>query len=90
MEVHPDWAPLGAARFEELIDDNFFKGARFFRVIDGKLLYRARDRSELGVCVKASWRSLASTPIQRYRIAKCAFVPVAGPVALHCIISSPR
>eukprot|EP00658_Telonema_sp_P-2_P085493 TRINITY_DN9758_c0_g1_i6.p2 TRINITY_DN9758_c0_g1~~TRINITY_DN9758_c0_g1_i6.p2 ORF type:complete len:189 (-),score=52.83 TRINITY_DN9758_c0_g1_i6:176-742(-) len=35
MEVHPEWAPLGAARFEELIDSNFFKGARFFRVIDG-------------------------------------------------------
>jgi len=34
MEVHPDWAPLGAARFKELIDSEFFKGARFFRVIE--------------------------------------------------------
>jgi peptidyl-prolyl cis-trans isomerase A (cyclophilin A) len=37
VEVHPEWAPLGAARFLELVDDGdkFWKGVRFFRVIDG-------------------------------------------------------
>jgi len=35
MEVHPEWAPLGAARFKELVDTDFFKGVRFFRVIGG-------------------------------------------------------
>eukprot|EP01006_Ploeotia_vitrea_P012639 TRINITY_DN33434_c0_g1_i1.p2 TRINITY_DN33434_c0_g1~~TRINITY_DN33434_c0_g1_i1.p2 ORF type:complete len:223 (+),score=47.27 TRINITY_DN33434_c0_g1_i1:23-691(+) len=35
VEVHPEWAPLGAARFKELIDADFFKGVRFFRVIEG-------------------------------------------------------
>jgi len=35
LEVHPDWAPLGAARFRELIEADFFKGLRFFRVISG-------------------------------------------------------
>jgi len=34
VEVHPEWAPNGAARFRELLDQNFFKGQRFFRVID--------------------------------------------------------
>jgi cyclophilin family peptidyl-prolyl cis-trans isomerase len=33
VEVHPDWAPLGAARFEELVKDGFYNGARFFRVV---------------------------------------------------------
>jgi peptidyl-prolyl cis-trans isomerase A (cyclophilin A) len=33
VEVHPDWAPLGAARFRELVDDKFYDGARFFRVV---------------------------------------------------------
>jgi peptidyl-prolyl cis-trans isomerase A (cyclophilin A) len=33
VEVHRDWAPLGAARFEELVKDNFYDGARFFRVV---------------------------------------------------------
>eukprot|EP00591_Stephanopyxis_turris_P006870 CAMPEP_0195519244 /NCGR_PEP_ID=MMETSP0794_2-20130614/14537_1 /TAXON_ID=515487 /ORGANISM="Stephanopyxis turris, Strain CCMP 815" /LENGTH=209 /DNA_ID=CAMNT_0040648367 /DNA_START=70 /DNA_END=699 /DNA_ORIENTATION=+ len=34
--VHPDWAPIGAARFVELVDtQGFWKGIRFFRVISG-------------------------------------------------------
>jgi len=36
LEVHPDWAPIGAERFLELVDtDGFWKGIRFFRVIEG-------------------------------------------------------
>ena len=35
VEINPAWAPLGAARFEELVKAEFFSGARFFRVIPG-------------------------------------------------------
>lgn len=35
VEVHPDWAPLGAARFKDLVQDRYFDGARFFRVLPG-------------------------------------------------------
>ena len=35
LEVQPDWAPLGAARFKELVDEEFFTSVRFFRVILG-------------------------------------------------------
>ena len=35
IRCHPAWAPLGAARFRELVDSKFFSGVRFFRVIDG-------------------------------------------------------
>jgi len=35
IEVHPDWAPNGAARFHELVHVNFFKDVRFFRVVSG-------------------------------------------------------
>jgi peptidyl-prolyl cis-trans isomerase A (cyclophilin A) len=33
VEVHKDWAPLGAARFEELVKSGFFNNDRFFRVV---------------------------------------------------------
>jgi cyclophilin family peptidyl-prolyl cis-trans isomerase len=36
IEVHDEWAPLGAARFKELVAlDDFFPGVRFFRTIKG-------------------------------------------------------
>ena len=33
VEVHRDWAPLGAARFEELVKDGFYNNSAFFRVV---------------------------------------------------------
>ena len=35
IEVHRDWAPLGADRFYNLVKNGFFNNARFFRVISG-------------------------------------------------------
>ena len=35
VEVHPDWAPLGAQRFKEIINAEIWKDARFFRVVRG-------------------------------------------------------
>lgn len=33
VEVVPQWAPIGAQRFKEMFDANFFVGAKFFRVV---------------------------------------------------------
>ena len=36
IEVHRDWAPLGSARFEELVRKKYFDDSRFFRVVEGR------------------------------------------------------
>jgi peptidyl-prolyl cis-trans isomerase A (cyclophilin A) len=33
VEVHNDWAPIGAAHFRELVKAGYYNGARFFRVV---------------------------------------------------------
>lgn len=33
VAVHEDWAPIGAARFLELVEMGFYNEARFFRVV---------------------------------------------------------
>lgn len=35
VEVHHDWAPKGSKRFEQLVNSDFFKDVRFFRVVNG-------------------------------------------------------
>ena len=35
VEVHPEWAPIGAARFRALVDADFFHNQRFWRVSPG-------------------------------------------------------
>ena len=35
IDVHRDWAPIGADRFFNLVKNGFFDDVRFFRVISG-------------------------------------------------------
>eukprot|EP00343_Euplotes_focardii_P008334 CAMPEP_0205819446 /NCGR_PEP_ID=MMETSP0206-20130828/1831_1 /ASSEMBLY_ACC=CAM_ASM_000279 /TAXON_ID=36767 /ORGANISM="Euplotes focardii, Strain TN1" /LENGTH=191 /DNA_ID=CAMNT_0053113057 /DNA_START=81 /DNA_END=656 /DNA_ORIENTATION=+ len=35
VEVRPDWAPLGAKRFKDMMDARYFDGCRFHRAVRG-------------------------------------------------------
>jgi len=35
VEVHRDWAPIGADRFYNLVKNGFYDNVRFFRVVEG-------------------------------------------------------
>ena len=54
VEVHRDWAPLGADRFYNLVRNGFYDDVRFFRVIDGFM-------AQVGIngtpSVQAVWRA---------------------------------
>jgi cyclophilin family peptidyl-prolyl cis-trans isomerase len=54
MEVHPDWAPLGAARMKELVGQDFFSEIRFFRVIQN---FMAQFGISGNPAVAAKWRN---------------------------------
>jgi len=53
IDVHPEWAPLGAARFLELVDEGFFSNVRFFRAIPG---FMAQFGISGKPSVAAAWR----------------------------------
>lgn len=53
VEVHRDWAPLGADRFYNLVKAGFFTDAAFFRVISG---FMAQFGISGDPAVAAAWR----------------------------------
>jgi len=54
IEVYPEWAPLAAERMKELMEENFFSSARFFRVLPGFMVqWGLPAKAE----VAASWRN---------------------------------
>jgi len=53
IEVHRDWAPMGADRFYNLVKAGFYDDTRFFRVIDGFMVQWGIHGSP---AVMKSWR----------------------------------
>jgi cyclophilin family peptidyl-prolyl cis-trans isomerase len=38
IEVFPEWAPLGAEQFKEMVKDIYFDNTHIFRVVSGSAL----------------------------------------------------
>jgi peptidyl-prolyl cis-trans isomerase A (cyclophilin A) len=54
VEVHRDWAPLGADRFYNLVKNGFYDECRFFRVISGFMVQFGLSGDP---ALSAVWRS---------------------------------
>ena len=54
VEVHRDWAPLGADRFYNLVKNGFFNNGRFFRVISGFMVQFGINADP---AISAQWRN---------------------------------
>lgn len=54
IAVHPDWAPIGAAHFLELVRAKYYDGAPWFRVIPG---FMAQTGLAADPAVTAQWQN---------------------------------
>ncbi len=78
IEVHSDWAPLGAAQFKEIVKDGVFDDARFFRVIDGFM-------AQFGIAgdpeLSAKWKekTIADDPVKESNTPGMVTFATSGP-----------
>ena len=78
VECHPEWAPLGAERFHEMVSEGVLDSCRFFRVIAGFMVQFgiAGDPS-----VSAVWRdrTITDDPNKQSNQAGYLSFAMAGP-----------
>ena len=53
VKTRPDWAPIGAERFETLVSEGFFEGCRAFRVLPGFIVSGALSIQFAFTCLLA-------------------------------------
>lgn len=78
IEVHRDWAPLGADRFYELVKSGYYDGARFFRVLPG---FMAQFGIAADPKVTAKWKdaNLQDDPVKQSNTRGMLTFATAGP-----------
>jgi peptidyl-prolyl cis-trans isomerase A (cyclophilin A) len=78
IEVHREWAPIGADRFYNLVRNGFFDDVRFFRVISG---FMAQFGIHGNPGVQSAWRgaSLRDDPVRQSNKRGTVTFATAGP-----------
>jgi len=78
IKTHPEWAPIGAERFEALAESSFFDGCRAFRVLPGFIVQFGINGSPE---VQAKWRSqsLRDDPVKVKNSRGTVVFATAGP-----------
>ncbi len=78
IEVHRDWAPKGADRFYALVQDKFFDGARFFRVVKNFVVQFGLIQTPAG---QAPWwqQNLPDDPVKESNTPGTITYAMAGP-----------
>ena len=78
IQVHPEWAPHGAARFKELVELGFYDDCRFFRVLDG---FMAQVGMNGNPAVNAQWQenTIPDDPVNETNIRGRVTFATSGP-----------
>ena len=78
VEVHRDWAPRGADRFYELIQDKYFDGLYFFRVIKGFVVQWGISKDPAAT---ARWNAMTipDDPVKESNVRGTVTFATAGP-----------
>ena len=78
VEVHRDWAPVGADRFYNLVKNGFFDNTRFFRVVSGFMVQFGLNGDPN---VSAQWRQarINDDPVKQSNTRGMVTFATAGP-----------
>lgn len=67
VEVHPDWAPIGAERFHDLVSKGFYNDCKFFRVVQQPEPFMVQFGINGDPAVMDKWRDekIKDDPVRR-------------------------
>jgi peptidyl-prolyl cis-trans isomerase A (cyclophilin A) len=78
VEVHREWAPLGAARFHDLVAAKYYDEGRFFRVVKGFMVQFGLNGTP-AVSEKWSRMPLKDDPVKESNVKGAITFAMAGP-----------